>query len=366
MIAPGVSQRFAAAVIACVLASPVQASAEPGKPSPSQSKHKRKPRAERRGHEEPRAAAPPPQSSEASPESEAKEAARNLAREALELMHQSRWAEARSLLSRAYALVPAPTIALLEGKALEQMGRLLEARERYDTASRISATESSEAFVAAAKEATERLAFLDRRIPKIAIVLEQDEQDSRIPLVSLDGGPLSREQWAAPRSVNPGEHVVSASLGGDVSVEDHVLVKEAETKQVYLRLRRPVPIAGWTPPLVAERPQPSNPTRTWAVVALGAGVAGLATGVTAGIIMLNAKSSLDNACSQGCPASMEDDLSRFRTARLVSTVGYGVGAVGLATFGSLLLFGPRERSPEPVGTVRIGIGPSSAYLRGSF
>lgn len=299
--------------------------------------------------------------------SEAKDTARNMAREALDLMHQNRWAEAQSLLARAYALVPAPTIAVLEGKALEQMGKLLQARDRYDAARHLRPEETSDAFTEAAKEATERLEFLDRRIPKIAIVLEQDEKDARVPVVSLDGAPLSKDEWSVPRSVDPGEHVVVASLGGDIAVEDRVLVKETDTKQVYLRLRRPVPVQHWTPPLVAAKPvPPTSPSHTWGFVALGAGAAGLVTGVTAGLVMLNAKSTLDRECTPGCPADAEGDLSRFRTARIVSTIGYGVGAVGLAVGGSLLLFGPSKSEPEPVGTVRIGLGPGSAYVRGRF
>lgn len=366
---PGVAPRFVGVVVALALSVPAIVFAQPsdGPARPTSQKQARKPRAVRHAGSKrttPKSTATPAQDPVAG---DAKDTARKMAREALDLMHQSRWAEAQPLLARAYALVPAPTIALLEGKALEQMGKLLEARDRYDAARHISPDETSEAFVEAAKEAAQRLEFLDRRIPKVAIVLEQDEKDARVPVVSLDGASLTKDEWSVPRSVNPGEHVVAASLGGDIAVEDHVLVKETETKQVYLRLRRPVPIRRWTPPLVAARPPPpSNPTRTWGFVALGAGAAGLVTGVTAGLVMLNAKSTLDHACSPGCPPDVEGDLSRFRTARLVSTIGYGVGAVGLAVGGSLLLFGPSPSAPEPVGTVRIGLGPGTAYVRGSF
>src|SRR5690349_7353000 len=53
--------------------------------------------------------------------------AREIARQAIELMHGQRWAEAEPLLARAYRMVPAPTIALLDGETLEQLGRLTDA-----------------------------------------------------------------------------------------------------------------------------------------------------------------------------------------------------------------------------------------------
>lgn len=294
---------------------------------------------------------------------ETKDAARTMAREALQLMHQGRWAEAQSLLARAYRLVPAPTIALLEGKSFEQMGKLVEARERYIAAQQIPPGEPSGVFADAAREAAQRLPLLEKRIPLLSIHLEQEAGDARNPSVLLDGIPLSREQWAVPRQVNPGEHVVSASLEGGVAVEDHVLVRESETKDVQLRLFRPVPV-----PLVSTRPPPEperSPLRTVGFVSLGVGAAGLATGVVAGLMMLDAKKDLDAACAGGCPPSAESDLSRFRTTRVVSAVGYGIGIVGLGAGAGLLLFGSSKEA-EPTGTVRIGMGLGSAYVRGSF
>jgi tetratricopeptide (TPR) repeat protein len=64
----------------------------------------------------------------------ARAAARDLAREGVALLKAGSYAEAQEKLHRAYQLYPMPTVALFEGEALEKLGRLVEAAERYQAA----------------------------------------------------------------------------------------------------------------------------------------------------------------------------------------------------------------------------------------
>ena len=65
-------------------------------------------------------------------DAELRTAARELAREAAELADAGRCDTAIDKFRRAYALVPAPTIAVHEARCLVQLGRLLEASDRYE------------------------------------------------------------------------------------------------------------------------------------------------------------------------------------------------------------------------------------------
>jgi hypothetical protein len=282
-------------------------------------------------------------------EVDTKEVARRAAREGLELMHQERWAEAQALLARAYKLVAAPTIAVLEGRSLEQLGRLVEASRCYEAAAAGAAPDAPPAFRDAAADAKARLEALVPKIPKLSVVLDRAGGEGE-PVVLLDGRVMDPREWSAPFPVDPGEHAVGVRVGTEVLVEDHVLVKTGESKQVVLRLggaRASGPEAA--PAASAEGEPRRSPARTWGWVSLGIGSAGMATGVVAGVVMLNAKSSLDAVCTPVCPESASEDLSRFRGARTVSTVGYGVGLVGLGVGAALLLFAPSTRE-RPVQT----------------
>lgn len=283
------------------------------------------------------------------PDEQTKAAARQMAREALDLMHQERWSEAQSLLARAYRLVPAPTVALLEGRALERMSRLADAARRYEVAANTPVgNDSPEAFRQAVRDAQDELSDLHDRVPKLAITVQGETAPGQRVEVSLDGEVLALNALDTPRDVNPGEHIVKAIVDGDVVVEDHVLVKEGESKPVLLRLehRRPPPsrdVAVPNPDTTSANN--GSAMRTWGWVTLGVGVAGVATGVVAGKLMVDTQDTLDKGCTPTCPPSLEDDLSRFRTYRTVSTVGYGVGAVGIAVGALLLLLAPSNTEP---------------------
>ena len=82
------------------------------------------------------------------PDEATKAAARQLAQDGARAMEEKRYADAQDLLNRAYELVPAPTIAVLEARALDALGRLVEAAEHYELARRTElGADASDAFV---------------------------------------------------------------------------------------------------------------------------------------------------------------------------------------------------------------------------
>jgi hypothetical protein len=254
------------------------------------------------------------------------------------------------MLAEAYRLVPAPTIALLEGRALEQMGRWLEASESYRKAEQTPLdSESPKAFQDAARDARQHLARLTPKIPSLVIEIVGAATPGSAS-VSVDDRQLSPAELGPRIPVNPGDHVVVLNLDGQVKVRDHVRVAPGESKKVVLDLtatERPIPVREEP---VAVAPAPRDRTLGW--LALGIGVGATGFGVVSGVMMLKSKDSLDSVCDPLCPASSQDELDRFRTLRVLSSVGYITGAVGIGLGAVLLLTGSNEPERGSARTVR--------------
>ncbi len=103
------------------------------------------------------------------------------------------------------------------------------------------------------------------------------------------------------------------------------------------------------------------------------GGVGLVIGSVFGILALGTKSTLDSHCvNKTCPASEQSDIDSLSTKSTVSTVGFGVGIVGVAV-GAILLgvshshegaAAAKLEPPRPRVSPWIGLG--SAGLGGTF
>src|SRR4030095_2834285 len=111
--------------------------------------------------------------SAAEPDEKTKAAARQLAQDGARALAAGRDSEAQDLLDRAYELYPAPTIAVLEARALERLGRLVEAAEHYEKARHSPlVANGSDAFRNAVTDADREVQSLRPRIPQLTINLE--------------------------------------------------------------------------------------------------------------------------------------------------------------------------------------------------
>lgn len=309
------------------------------------------------------------------PDERTKAAARQLAQDGARAFDAGRHAEARDLLDRAYRLYPAPTIAVLEGRALEKLGQLVEAAEHYERARRTRLSpQASQAFHAAVFEAERALAALRPRIPQLTIQVIGLPADHPELDVELDGARVPPALIGVRRPIDPGEHRVVARVAGGPPVERVFRIAERQHEKVELPIIAPPPIArDDSRARSSDSDGGSNAQRTWGYVGLGVGAAGIATGAVAGLVMLDRKSRLDDACTPTCPESSQDDLDTFRSARTWSLIGYGVGVVGLATGAVLVLTAPsddarRERRTDDQRRARnsaslaIGAGPGELGL----
>lgn len=303
----------------------------------------------------------------AQPDAETRNAARELARRGDALMRKHQCAQAVDLFRRAYSLVPAPTIELLRGRCLVELGRLIEAVESYETVIHTAlAPDAPDAFRQAVTDARGELEALRPRVPHVKIVVSGPGADTAG--VRIDGKALPRALVGVPAPIDPGPHEIDA---GSASSAQKLDVVEGKSYTVALHVEgspRPAP----APPQGDARGAESSPRgashasqRTWGFVALGVGGAGLATGVVTALLAKGKQSSLDGECAgTRCPPSAQSDLDAFHTLRTTSIVAYAVGFVG-AGAGAVLLFTSPKEQPR-AGKLTPWVGPAAAGVRGTF
>jgi hypothetical protein len=285
---------------------------------------------------------------------------------AMDLMREERWAEAERLLEQSYELVPAPTIAILQGDALVHMGELRRAEQKFQVALQTPlGPESPAAYRQAAELAASRLSDLDKKIPRLTLVVEHASAARDELELELNGESQSAALLGIERRVDPGKYeFVVKQPGGRIhrrvfnlteGANERVVV-DLKGEQITKAIARGDPAAdessGWF----------DRRRAGW--IGIGVGAAGLTTGAIAGLIMANKNSKLEERCTPTCPASMADDVSTFETARTVSLVGFGAGLLGMGVGATLLL---TDKSTEQrVGTVRPYATARVVGLRGKF
>jgi hypothetical protein len=276
-----------------------------------------------------------------------KATARQLFHQAGEAMSAGDYAQAADLYARSNALYPAPTAALGEARALVQVGRLLDASERYHALVDSELPEdASDAFKEAVVSARRERKLVMGRLPSLLITLEGDAE------VSLDGKPLPPAALGVKRLVDPGEHHIRAVAGERVVFERTVTVAESAVLEVPIRIATD---EAPTPPLpprplhdapddVDEGASDGGAQRTAGFVLLGIGAAGLVVWGATGIVYLGDRSTIDRECDARKLCSQEglDAVNRGKTVGLVNTVSLFAGLAVAATGLTLVLTAASE------------------------
>jgi tetratricopeptide (TPR) repeat protein len=309
-------------------------------------------------------------------DAETRRAARQLAEEGGQLYDEGKYADAVDRLRRAYELVPAPTIAVLEAQALIRLGRLVDAAERYEEAIRFPlGPDAGDAFRQAAQDARAALDKLQARIPQLVVVVRGATRDTAGLEVTVDGKPMPLALLGVRRPTDPGRHRVVASLPGALSHAVQITLAEGEQRQVILIPAAAAPEPEGKPAGVSQAEAPASgggtTQRTMSYVAFGVGGVGLATGVFAGAVMLSKKATLDEQCSKQagqmvCGAAQQETLDAFHSWKTVSWVGYGVGLAGAGVGLVLLLLAPSEPESADRAGITPWVGLSEAGIRARF
>jgi len=301
-------------------------------------------------------------------------AARKLAEDGVAALQNGDAATAVQKLEKAHNMLKAPSVALWSARALAKRGLLIEAAERLREASRLPVSGDTGVQEQAKRDAEKELGELSPRIPSLVIAIN-GAGDAPVT-VTLDGIPIPTALLGEDRPVNPGAHHLVAKRNADERSLD-VTVAEGERKPLSLDFgSAAAPTSPASAPVTTPGPASESSSsgggKTLALVALGAGAAGLIVGGVTGGLALSKKSALDDNredCRDGqCTYAVEGDVKSLRSFRTVSTIGFIAGGV-LAATGVVLLVtsksSPQQgaaRSPH----VALAVGIGNVQLAGRF
>jgi hypothetical protein len=237
-------------------------------------------------------------------------------------------------------------------------------------------------FVAAQQRAAQLLATARPHIGKLRIHVEGAPIDK--VSATVDGANVPSALFDSGRPTDPGPHEVKATAPGFKTATASVEVAAGSEGKVSLLLE-PELNASASPESAAGAPSAgpvagavgatsssgsTSPNRLPAFIAFGVGGAGIIVGSVAGIMALGTKSTLDNACvNKTCPATSRSDIDALSTRATVSTVGFVVGAAGVAV-GAVLFATARGGETRTAASHRVRVQPwlgaGSAGVGGTF
>lgn len=282
-------------------------------------------------------------------ESEADRAtARALALEGHAALQKKDYATAADRFGRADALVHAPTLVVDHARALQGLGRFVEAHEKYELVLREGVTSSSpKSWTRALEEAKKELDALKPRLAWVTVVLKEPSEAT----VKIDGLLVPAAAVGVKRAADPGFPEVTVTAEGYESFKQTVTVGPGEEKSVEVTLKKQPEVQGPEPLPSADvyRPRQSSPARrALTYVAFGLGGAGAVTGGVFGAMALKKRSDLRSECVDGfCRSSSAKKISTYHTYGTVSAAALGVGVLGLGTGLVLLLTEPKTQEAAP-------------------
>ena len=183
------------------------------------------------------------------PDESAMAAARLLGEQGVTLYGQGDYAGATERLESAYAVVHVPTLGLWAGRALEKLGKLVEASQRYREVMLFAVTRRDpEVFRTAQADAKQAFDALAGRISQLSVELVG--ANAREVSLAIDGKavPSALAGYALP--VNPGTRTLEGRRGQQV-VSQVVTLREGEKRAIKL-------IFVAESALIAEAPTPKQ------------------------------------------------------------------------------------------------------------
>lgn len=285
-----------------------------------------------------------------------------------QLITQERYEEALAAFRRSHELFPSPNSLLMAGRALRALGRLAEARHALRAAEREAAVRqtSEPRYQEAEAAAREEGAELDAQIARARIRLDgadEGELEIRVGDRALEPGATDDILYLDPglvriTGVREGEVVAEAELEARAGVDhDVVLVVAAPVVAAVAEVEQEPPSGELAPPaqpLVDEQTERSVLAPLgWTALALGLASAGLFGGLYA-----TTDAHYHDRCAMGCS---EAGASEGRTLEALTNTFF-VSALVLVPLGvASLVIAQLE-----AGSVEVALGPTSAWLRGTF
>lgn len=281
----------------------------------------------------------------AEPTEQDKATALTLFKRGRELMAAGSIDEACESFAQSQRLDPGGGTLLNLAVCHEEQGRTATAWAEYSDALAIARRDQRTDRI---ELATTRSASLEPRLSRLTIALARDDAQKKSLRVTRDGSDVPPPAWGVAVPVDPGKHVVEASLDGAVVFHAEIEVgPTADTKTVSVVLGEsaaPSPPPAPEPPI--EPARASIDTRgvvTWAIG--GAGVVALGVGTFLGVRALGEKSDSDAGCPAGrCTSAAVDANERAKSLADAATVTIAVGAAAVTAAVILWVTRPSQRA----------------------
>jgi hypothetical protein len=308
---------------------------------------------------------------------------RALAAQGLTAFKEGRFAEAVDMFTRAESLVHSPTHVIYIARALEKEGKLVKAREAYLKIKRENLPAGApEAFTKAQQDAAVELEQLQPRIALLKVTVENAPQGELT--VTVDGEALPPAVIGVDAPIDPGRHELIAMAPGMKSQPVTIELPEGGRESVTLMLEPdasattssgPGPVmtgAGSEQSTSAELDSGgASPLLIGGIVGLGLGAVGLGVGIGFALKSSGKQNEIDDICiidGTNCPLPRQDEVTALEddrdSASTLSTVGFILGGVGIATGVTLLVLHGTSGSKETAVTP--WIGPRSLGVSGRF
>ncbi len=285
----------------------------------------------------------------ASPVTAQESPSETLFNQGLEEMQAGRYDKGCPALAESQRLDPRPGTLFTLAECEAKRGRIATAIARYDEYLLLFASMSADKQAkqyGRDKIAAEQKAALMPELPQLTLTLAPSAP--RGTVVKRDGLVVAEAALGVALPVDPGEHVISLEPPGGPVTEERLTIAKGEKKQMMLE-----PKLG---PSASEGPQPNGPSvpvsptpdagmssrKVAMFTAGGVGAAGLAVGLIAGAVTLGKAGQIKDKCPAGsCETPADLDLaSSAQTSGLVSSIGFGVGIVGLGAAAILYFTDP--------------------------
>lgn len=293
--------------------------------------------------------------------------ARALALEGHAALTKKDYATAADRFGRADAMVHAPTLVVDWARALQGLGRFVEAHEKYELVLREGVDASApKSWQRALEEAKKELDTLKPRLGWVTVILNEPSEAT----VKIDGLLVPPAAIGVKRAADPGFPEVTVSAPGYEPFQQTMTVGPGEEKTIEVSLVKlpEQPRAIETTTEVGPRSEGSSTRRTLTYVTLGVGGASLIAGGVTGLLALRKRGDLRDECEgERCPPSSQHKIDTYHTFGTVSGATLALGVAGLGTGLVLLLTEPRRHEPTSAKLlVRPLLGFGVVGAEGSF
>lgn len=295
-------------------------------------------------------------------------AAESLFQEARKLAESKRYGEACPKFLASHKLAPAHGTLLNLADCYEKNGQIASAWARFHEAialaQRLNRPDRE-------KTARDRADKLEPRL--IRLTINAKDRDAE---VKLDGNALDGAVLGTPVPVDPGKHTVDASAKGKKAYSTSIEVSE-KNRSPSLDIPALEDDSSATPPTGGGGTEPKDVDppgdddgggsniKTIGIAVGAVGVAGIGIGAFFGIRASSKWKDAKTRCNSSyeCDQSGVDLTDQARSSGNIATLGFVAGAALLTAGIVLFVTAP---SGSPANRVKVGVGPGSFIVGGSF